>query len=43
MRKVFDIKYRLLSRAIRVYLNDYKSSLEREYKYYKKLYTTYLK
>ena len=42
IRKVFDIKYRLLSRVIRVYLNDYKSNLKREYRYYKELYTTYL-
>ena len=43
IRKVFDIKYYSLLRIIRVYLNNYKSNLKREYKYYKELYTTYLK
>ena len=43
MREVFDIRRRLLPEAIRVYLNDYKSSLKRGYEYYKRLYATYLK
>ena len=43
IRKVFNIKYRLLLKAIRVYLNGYKSSLKYKYRYYKELYITYLK